>query len=112
MQDDLFLGGIGVKLTAQAVQVTVDDGRALAGGPAEHRMLREMGDAVAEAGLIPRPAAKAQGAVADSGPAAPDGVPESAGCRSAPHYRFLEMRFRSSARKPGAFFALTLCLRM
>ena len=111
VQDDLLLGGVGVKLAAQTVQVAVDDGSALPLRPAEDRVLREMRDAIGKIGLVPRPAAQAQGAVADGGPAAPDGVSESAGCRSAPHYRFLEIRLRSSVRKPGAFFALTLCLR-
>ena len=112
MQDDLFLGGIGIEFAAQAVQVTVDDGSALACRAAEHRVLREMRDSVWETGFVPGPAEQAQGTVAYGGPAAPDGVPESAGCSSASHYRFFEIRFRSSARKPGAFFALTLCLRM
>ena len=109
VEDDLLLGGVGVELAAQPVQVAGDDGSALALGPAEDRMLHEMGDAHAETVLVPGPAAETQGAVAHGGATATDPVAESARCCAAAHYRFLEIRRRSSARKPGAFFALTLC---
>ena len=109
MEDDLLLGGVGVEFAAQPVQVAGDDGRAFPFRPAEHRMLHEMGDAHAETVLVPGPAAETQGAVAHGGATAADAVSESARCCTAAHYRFLEIRRRSSARKPGAFFALTLC---
>ena len=112
VQDDLLLGGVGVQFTAQPVQVAGDDRGALARGAPEHRMFHEMGDAAPEIALVPRPAADAQGAVTDGGSAAPDGIPESARCCSAAHYRPLDILRRSSVRKPAAFRALTLCLRI
>ena len=112
VQDDFLLGRVGVELPAQAVQVTADDRGTFALRAPEDRVFGEMGDTTPETGFVPGSAADAQGAPAYGGCASPDGVAQSGRCRAAPHYRFLDMRRRSSVRKPAGARPDILCLRM
>ena len=112
MQDDLLLGRVGIELSAQTVQVTADHRGTFALRTPEDRVFGEMGDTAPETGFVPGPAADAQGAPAHGRCASPDGVAQSGRCRAAPHYRFLDMRRRSSVRKPAGARSVILCLRM
>ena len=88
-----------------------DDGSAFASRPPEHGMLREMGDAARKTGLVPGAAADAQGTPGHRGGAPADCIAQPGRCGAAPHYRFLDIRRRSSARKPAALRPEILCLR-
>ena len=63
VKDDFFLGGIGVQLAAQAVEVAVDGRGALVPCPFEYRVFGKMGDPVRKSFLVPGAAADAQGAI-------------------------------------------------
>ena len=112
MDDDLFLGRVGVQFAAEPVQIAGDGRGGPFPGPAEDRMLGEVGDALGEFPFVPGPAADAEGAIAHGRPCLPNGVPESfirLSCNHfrifLPRYRPLESRRRSCGRKPAPFLS-------
>ena len=74
VEDDFFLGGIGVQLAAQAVEVAVDGRGALVPCPFEYRVFGKMGDPVRKSFLVPGAAADAQGAIGHGSPSLLDRV--------------------------------------
>ena len=108
VQDNLFLGGVGVQFAAQAVQVAANDGSALVGGSAEQGVFHKMGYAGRKAGFVPCAAADGEGAIRHGAPALPDGV-AYAGCREAAFHRFRARRLRSSTRNPSPNLGVILC---
>ena len=109
VDDDFFLGGIGVQLAAQPLEAIVDGGGALAARPFEEGVFGKMGDTGMESGFVPGPAADAEGAVGGGITAATDGIADAAGSFSDDHQRGLTRSFRSDLSRPAPVLPLILC---
>ena len=109
MDDDFFLGGIGVQLAAQPLEAIVDGSGALAARPFEEGVFGKMGDTGMESGFVPGPAADAEGAVGGGITAATDGIADAAGSFSDDHQRGLTRSFRSDLSRPAPVLPLILC---